>query len=1321
MANKLYEVLESRILLLDGGFGTMVQQYGFTEEDYRGERFRDWNVLLKGCNDLLAVTRPGAVREIHVKYLQAGADIIETDSFNANAVSLADYGLEAYAYEISRAAAGVARSAADEFTARNPLKPRFVAGSMGPTNRTASMSADVGNPAAREVTFTQLAEAYTEQARGLVDGGADVLLVETVFDTLNAKAALYAIDTLAAQLGRAIPVMISGTLADASGRTLSGQTVEAFYASVSHARLLSVGFNCAYGARQLMPYLERLAAVAEFRISAHPNAGLPNVMGGYDETPEMFARDVGEYMRRGLVNIVGGCCGTTPAHIFELAKIAGNYAPRPVPAPKHVTTLSGLEPLRIVPEANFVNVGERTNVAGSAKFARLIREGNYEEALSVARAQVDAGAQIVDVCMDDGLIDGAEAMRTFLNLMASEPEIARVPAMIDSSKWEVLVAGLQVTQGKAVVNSISLKEGEAEFLRRAQEIHRYGAAAVVMLFDERGQADTYERKTEVASVARAQVDAGAQIVDVCMDDGLIDGAEAMRTFLNLMASEPEIARVPAMIDSSKWEVLVAGLQVTQGKAVVNSISLKEGEAEFLRRAQEIHRYGAAAVVMLFDERGQADTYERKTEVASRAYKLLTDAGFPAEDIIFDPNVLAVATGIPEHDSYAKAFIDATRWIKHNLPHAKVSGGVSNLSFAFRGNNAVREAMHSAFLYHAIRAGMDMGIVNPQMVRVYSEIEPELLERVEDVILCRRPDAAERLTEYAQQVRTVAQTQPQAPDAWRAGTLGERIGHAMLKGVADFIEQDALEGYETLGSPMAVIDTLLMPAMEHVGTLFGEGKMFLPQVVKTARVMKRAVAALTPYIEQGAAGVSNRAGKVLIATVKGDVHDIGKNIVAVVMACNGYEIKDLGVMVESQRIVDEAVAWGADCICLSGLITPSLDEMAHVCEELERRALRIPVIIGGATTSDLHTAVKIAPVYAGVVVHSPNASRNSQILAQLLGSDGALYADKVRTGQQAMRSEYEHAERTRNLIPIAEARKARKGATPHRPVVPAHPGRMVFPDFDVADAEPYIDWNFFFPAWGLKGRYPEILDHPEKGEEARKVFADAQALLARIRDERLLTLQAAVGIFPARSEGDDIWITDPKGREHRLAMLRNQTRGQENLSLADFIAPKGDWIGCFAVTAGIGLKELCEKFRAAGDDYNAIMAKLLADRLTEAFAEAVHSFVRRQMWGYETGEAPTPRQVIRGEYRGRRMAFGYPASPDHSLKREVFDLLAAELTTGMKLTENYMVDPGEALCGLLLADADYFSVGTVDTEQLLDYARRLGLDVELVKKLIPHNI
>ena len=1208
MANKLYEVLESRILLLDGGFGTMVQQYGFTEEDYRGERFRDWNVLLKGCNDLLAVTRPGAVREIHVKYLQAGADIIETDSFNANAVSLADYGLEAYAYEISRAAAGVARSAADEFTARNPLKPRFVAGSMGPTNRTASMSADVGNPAAREVTFTQLAEAYTEQARGLVDGGADVLLVETVFDTLNAKAALYAIDTLAAQLGRAIPVMISGTLADASGRTLSGQTVEAFYASVSHARLLSVGFNCAYGARQLMPYLERLAAVAEFRISAHPNAGLPNVMGGYDETPEMFARDVSEYMRRGLVNIVGGCCGTTPAHIFELAKIAGNYAPRPVPAPKHVTTLSGLEPLRIVPEANFVNVGERTNVAGSAKFARLIREGNYEEALSVARAQVDAGAQIVDVCMDDGLIDGAEAMRTFLNLMASEPEIARVPAMIDSSKWEVLVAGLQVTQGKAVVNSISLKEGEAEFLRRAQEIHRYGAAAVVMLFDERGQ---------------------------------------------------------------------------------------------------------------------ADTYERKTEVASRAYKLLTDAGFPAEDIIFDPNVLAVATGIPEHDSYAKAFIDATRWIKHNLPHAKVSGGVSNLSFAFRGNNAVREAMHSVFLYHAIAAGMDMGIVNPQLLQVYSDIEPALLERVEDVVLCRRADAAERLIDYAQHLRTDTAAEGAAhEEAWRTRPLPERIEYALLRGVTDHIETDTLEAYRELGDPMQVIDRLLMRAMARVGELFGQGKMFLPQVVKSARVMKRAVGVLTPYIEQNAAG-RNSAGKVIVATVKGDVHDIGKNIVAVVMACNGYEIRDLGVMVEAQRIVDEAAAWGADAICLSGLITPSLDEMIHVVEEAERRSLHIPFIIGGATTSDLHTAVKIAPCTAAPVIHSRDASENNRILAALLGPDREIYVAGVQARQQRLRDDYLRRERLRNLIPVADARRNRRPRPASQIAPAAHTGRLVFPDFDIADVEPFIDWNFFFPAWGLKGRCPDLFDHPERGDEARKLFDDAQALLHRIADERLLTLQGVVGIYPAVSRGDDILLTDAKGRRHTLPMLRNQTRGAENLCLSDFIADRRDgatdYIGAFALTAGIGLQELCDKFRSEGDDYSAIMAKLLADRLTEAFAEVVHSFVRRQMWGYETAEAPTPQQVIAGEYRGRRMAFGYPASPDHSLKREIFDLLAVEQTTRMRLTENWMISPGEALCGLFFSDARYFSVGQIDAEQLRDYAERRGLAVETVEKIIPNNV
>ncbi len=1201
MASMLNEQLESRILLLDGGFGTMVQQYGLTEEDYRGERLAEWSLRLRGCNDLLALTQPDTVRAIHEKYLAAGSDIITTDSFNANAVSLRDYGLEAYAYEIARAAAETARRAADACTARNPQKPRFVGGSIGPSNHALSLSPKVDDPAARDLTFAELEQAYYDQTRGLIDGGADLLMLETFFDTLNAKAAIHAILRLFDERGSRLPVMVSGTLTP-SGRTLSGQTVEAFYASVAHVEPVAVSLNCSFGARQLLPYLERLAAVAECRVAVYPNAGLPNVAGGYDETPAMFADEMGEYLRRGLLNMVGGCCGTTPEHIFELQKIVGGYAPRPLPEPRHESVLSGLEPLRIVPEANFINAGERTNVAGSAKFARLIREGSYEEALTVARDQVEAGAQLIDVCMDDGMIDGVQAMRTFLNLAAAEPEIARVPVMIDSSKWEVLVAGMESTQGKSIVNSISLKEGEEEFLRRAREIRRHGAAAVVMLFDEKGQ---------------------------------------------------------------------------------------------------------------------ADTFERKIGVARRAYDLLKNDGFPAEEIVFDPNILAVATGMAEHDGYAKAYIDATRWIHENLPRAKVTGGVSNLSFAFRGNNAVREAMHSAFLCHAIAAGMEMGIVNPQLLKVYSDIDPELLERVEDVILCRRPDAAERLSEHAQHLRQESPARPETVETRPAGTLEERIDRAMVKGIADRIEKDALEACAALGDPMAVIDRLLMPAMERVGTLFGEGKMFLPQVVKTARVMKRAVAALTPLIEQRA-GKSASAGKVLIATVKGDVHDIGKNIVAVVMACNGYDIRDLGVMVEPQRIVDEAADWGADCICLSGLITPSLDEMIRVCEELERRGLRTPVIIGGATTSEMHTAVKIAPVYSGLTLHSPNASRNTQLLAAVLGPGREAFEKQVRERQEALRQEFRAAEKARTLLPLEEARNNRP-ETRRKPVEPKHPGRLVFPDFDVADVEPYIDWNFFFPAWELPGRYPEILDHPEKGTEARKLLADAQALLARIRDERLLTLQGVAGLFPAHSEGDDIVVTDAKGGEHRLAMLRNQTRGAENRSLADYIAPGGDWIGCFAVTAGVGLAELTAKFREAGDDYSAIMAKLLADRLTEAFAETVHLFVRRQMWGYEEGAMPTPEQVIRGDYRGRRMAFGYPATPDHTLKRDVFDLLGAERTTRMRLTENHMIDPGEALCGLLLADADYFAVGPIDEAQLADYARRRGLEPGEMRKIIPNNL
>ncbi|MCH5334747.1 MAG: methionine synthase [Alistipes sp.] len=1195
-------ILSERILLLDGGFGTMVQQYGLSEEDYRGERFASHGVRLKGCNDLLALTRPEVVREIHEKYLAAGADIIETDSFNANAISLADYGLSEHAREISRAAASVARAAADAFTLKNPSKPRFVAGSVGPTNRTASMSADVSDPAAREVTFAQLAEAYAEQMRGLMEGGADLILIETVFDTLNAKAAIYAAAEVGRERGARIPLMISGTLADASGRTLSGQTVEAFYASIAHAEPLTIGFNCAYGARQLRPYLERLATVSEFGMSAHPNAGLPNVMGGYDETPQMFAADVAEYMRQGLVNIVGGCCGTTPEHIFELSKIVGDYRPRPLPGRSHVLTLSNLEPLRVEPEANFINIGERTNVAGSAKFARLIREGNYEEALSVARAQVEAGAQIVDVCMDDGMIDGVQAMRQFLNLTASEPDIARVPVMIDSSKREVWRAGLQVVQGKCIVNSISLKEGE-------------------------------ERMMEAAS--------------------------------------------------------------------------------------EIRRYGAAAVVMLFDERGQADTYERKIEVAGRAYKLLTESGFPAEDIIFDPNILAVGTGMPEHDGYALAFIEATRWIKQNLPHAKVSGGVSNLSFAFRGNNPVREAMHSAFLYHAIAAGMDMAIVNPQMLQIYTQIEPELLERVEDLILCRREDASERLSEYAQKMKRDDSAAPAAPVDRQTMPLEERIGDAMMRGISDFIADDALEAYRLKGDPMAVIEQMLMPAMDRVGRLFGEGKMFLPQVVKTARVMKRAVAALTPYIEQGA-GDAPAAGRVLIATVKGDVHDIGKNIVAVVAACNGFRVDDLGVMVEAQRIADEAVARGVDAVMLSGLITPSLDEMIHVCEEFERRGLQIPIIIGGATTSAVHTAVKIAPAYSGAVIHSADAGSNSRILAELTSPRREEYIAGVRDGQERLRSDYDRSQMLRSIVPLADAR-ARGSRKSAAAAVPLHTGKIVFPDYDIQDVEPYIDWNFFFPSWGVKGRYPEIFDSERYGAEARKLFDDAQALLAKIREGRLLTLQGVAGIFPAAGRGDDIVITDAKGRQHILPMLRSQTPDGGFRCLSDFLAAEGDHVCLFALTAGVGLKELSERFRADGDDYSAIMSKLLADRLTEAFAEAVHSFVRREMWGYETGERPSPQDAVRGRYRGLRMAFGYPASPDHALKRDLFSLLGVEALTSMRLTDNCMIDPGEALCGMMFSDAEYFSVGRMGDDQIADYARRRNVTEEEIRRLLPDNV
>jgi 5-methyltetrahydrofolate--homocysteine methyltransferase len=1283
----------------------MVQRHNLAESDFCGcssearacgvePRFAEWAIPLKGCNDVLVLTRPDVIEGIHRQYLEAGADIISTDSFNANAISMADYGLQDYVYELNFAAARLARGVADEFTAADPSQPRYVAGSMGPTNRTAALASNADDPAARDVTFAELVAAYYDQARGLVDGGADVLLVETVFDTLNAKAALFAISKLNSERAKAsispVFVMVSGTIADTSGRTLSGQTVEAFYASVAHGAsalqpensppdgpapsviptepqatrnppLLSIGLNCAFGARQMLPYLERLSSVAECGVSTHPNAGLPNLAGGYDETPEMFAADVEEFLRRGAINIVGGCCGTTPDHTRLLAEMVRRYKPRVQGASLHTTTLSGLEPLSITPDRNFLNIGERANVAGSAKFARLIREEKWDEAIGIARDQVAQGAQIVDVCMDDGMIDGVGAMRRFLLMAAAEPDLATVPFMIDSSSWPVLEAGLQCVQGKSIVNSISLKEGPEEFLRRA---------------------------------------------------GLV------------------------------------------------------------------RRYGAAAVVMLFDEKGQADSYARKVEVAERAYKLLTDSGFPPEDIIFDPNVLSIATGIAEHDNYGVDFIEATRWIKQNLPYARVSGGISNLSFSFRGNSEVREAMHSVFLYHAVAAGLDMGIVNAAMLQIYSEIEPRMLELAEDVVLNRRPDATERLSAYAEELKAAEEARragksspregnsslreglsPPCEGGVAAGTadgvvnnaqppVAERIRLAVLKGRDENIAADAIEAYNELGSPMLVIDSMLMPAMGEVGALFGDGKMFLPQVVKSARVMRRAVDALNPYISSEKAS-QKTVGKLLLATVRGDVHDIGKNIVGVVASTAGWDVVDLGVMVEAERIADEAQRNNVDIIGLSGLITPSLEEMIRVVKELERRELTIPVVIGGATTSRLHTAVKIAPEYRGVVVHSRDASENVRIMAGLTGENSENFGAEIRTQQQLDRELHNVTAAARTATPLAEARRRAHTKSPADIVVPQHVGRVVFADHSIAEVEPYINWSMFYAAWQVRGN--------EQKEELR---SDAERLLARMKSEHILRLEGVAGVFPARrgrpDEGpgatDDIVVTDPRGREIRLPQLRSQVAGKpQNPSVADYVAgnapsfgyahdtgctcgacgtskshsaPVQDYIGAFALTAGVGLREFTESLRAAGDDYNAIMAKLLADRLTEAFAEFVHEFIRRVAWGFQVDEAGqpieiAPREAIHGRYRGVRYAFGYPATPDHSEKQEVFDLLGVGQTTAMRLTDNYMIDPGESLCGIIVADADaeYFTLGAISDEQIDNYAARRGRTPDEIKRLI----
>ncbi len=1209
---RLRRLLEERILLFDGAMGTMIQRAGLGEEDFRGARFRDHPDSLQGNNDLLVLTRPDVIREIHQHYLDAGADIIETNTFNANAFSQADYGLEAAVYELNVAAARLAKEA----TASRVDQDAFVAGAIGPLNKTLSLSPDVNDPGFRALTFDEARDAYAEQVRGLIDGGVDLLLVETIFDTLNAKAALCAIDDVFAEKGKRLPIIISVTIVDKSGRTLSGQTVEAFYISIAHANPLAVGINCSLGAQEMRPFLKELADVAEGYVHCYPNAGLPNAFGGYDQTPEEMATLLREFAADGMLNLIGGCCGTTPDHIQAIADAVRTIRPRALPKrTESYPCFSGLEPLIIRPETNFVMVGERTNVTGSAKFRKLITEGDYPSAVSVALQQVRSGANIIDINMDEGMLDAEKAMTTFLNLIGAEPEIARVPFMIDSSKWSAIEAGLKCVQGKALVNSISLKEGEAEFLERARQVHRYGAGAVVMAFDEEGQADTIERK-----------------VAICV----------------------------------------------------------------------------------------------------RAYELLTaKAGFAPTDIVFDPNIFAVATGIEEHNEYAINFIEATRQIKERCPGALVSGGISNLSFSFRGNNRVREAMHSAFLYHAIAAGMDMGIVNAGQLEVYEEIPKDLLEHVEDVLFNRRGDATERLVSLAETVRGSGKKQ-KLDLTWRESSVEDRLKHALVKGVVEFIVEDTEEARQKYEKPLEVIEGPLMNGMSVVGDLFGAGKMFLPQVVKSARVMKKAVAHLEPFMEdEKAAGAEQ--GKVLMATVKGDVHDIGKNIVGVVLGCNNYKVVDLGVMVPAEKILDTALSERCDIVGLSGLITPSLDEMVYVASEMERRGLRIPLLIGGATTSRQHTAVKIAPAYEGSTVHVLDASRVVNVVSSLLSPERAgEFDEKNRFEQEKSRRLFAHRQ-SRQLIPIGTARE--NGVPirwrPEELPDPEFRGRRVVDDVSLEDIAAYIDWTFFFSAWDLKGKFPKILEHERHGAAALELYEAGRALLDRIISERLLTPRGVYGFWPANRDGDDIvvWSDDARKKELlRFAMLRQQSakpNDQPYFCLADFVAPiaegLADHIGAFAVTTGIGANELAASFEREHDDYSAIMVKALADRLAEAFAELLHERARRQ-WGYETGGAFTNEELIAEKYRGIRPAFGYPACPDHTEKQTLWELLDAE-EVGISLTEHFAMSPAASVSGIYLAhpESRYFAVGPIDRDQVEDYAARKGMSVAEVERWLQPNL
>ena len=1245
LTEQLHRLLATRILILDGAMGTMIQRRKLVEADYRGDRFRDHPRDLKGNGDVLSLTRPDVIGDIHREYLAAGADVIETNTFSSTVIAQADYGLEPLAYELNVAGARVAREAADEWTRRTPDRPRFVAGALGPTNRTLSISPDVNNPAIRATTFDQLRGAYRDQVRGLIDGGSDLLLIETIFDTLNAKAAVAAALDVFDERGTELPLMISATITDRSGRTLSGQTLDAFYVSIRHARPFSVGLNCALGAEQMRPFVEVLSRLADCHLSVYPNAGLPNELGGYDETPAYTARILAEFADAGFLNVVGGCCGTTPEHIRAVAAAVAGLRPRDVPGlraqgsrpkarpesealspePASFTQLAGLETLTIRPDSNFIMIGERTNVTGSRRFARLITSGQFIEA---------------------------------------------------------------------------------------------------------------------AEVALDQVRGGANILDVNMDEGMLDSEAAMTTFLNIVATEPEIARLPIMIDSSKWTVLEAGLKCVQGKGIVNSLSLKEGEEDFLAKARTVRRYGAAMVVMAFDERGQADTIARKVEICQRAYRLLVDqAGFDPVDIIFDPNILAIATGLEEHNEYGINFIEATRIIKATCPGVKVSGGVSNLSFSFRGNDLVREAIHSAFLYHAIKAGLDMGIVNAGQLAVYEDIPKDLLEHVEDVIFNRRPDATERLVQFADQVKG-SSARREHDLSWRAGTVEQRLAHALVHGVIDFLEEDVEEARRTLPRPLDVIEGPLMDGMKIVGDLFGAGKMFLPQVVKSARAMKKAVAYLLPYMEEEKERTKSKSqrAKILLATVKGDVHDIGKNIVSVVLGCNNYDVVDLGVMVPADRILQTAIDEQADLVGLSGLITPSLDEMVFVAREMTRRGMTTPLLIGGATTSRQHTAVKIAPEFGEPVVHVLDASRAVDVVSSLLSAaQKPAFAEANRAEQERIRQQHA-ALKHRPLLPwpAAQANRLRLDWPADAIARPRFTGLHVLDDVRLEDLVEYIDWTFFFAAWELKGRFPAILDHPQYGQAARELYGHARTLLDRIVKDRLLTPKGVYGFWPAQSDGEDIVVYEPGSNPKsqvphpneilRFTMLRQQEQmpeGTPNLSLADFVAPVasgvGDFVGAFAVTAGHGAAELVSAFERDHDDYHAIMVKALADRLAEAFAEYLHARARRD-WGYAADERLTPEDLVEERYRGIRPAFGYPACPDHSEKRKLFGLVDAG-RAGMELTDSFAMTPPASVSGLYLAHpaARYFTVGRIGRDQVEAYAARKGEPVAAVERWLSPNL